>query len=114
LERSKVQGKDCLRVIADGQAQASWRRSIQLDAGRYRFQARIKTVGVRDGDGAGLRISGRDPAGEWLAGDSDWKALDYEFEVPDDGGEVVLVAELRARKGEARFAADSMRLVRAN
>jgi hypothetical protein len=114
LERSKVQGKDCLRVIAEGQAQASWRRSVRLEAGRYRFHARLKTVGVRDGDGAGLRISGRDPAGEWLAGDSDWKAIDYEFEVADDGGEVVLVAELRAREGEAWFAADSIRLSRAN
>ncbi len=114
LEHSKVQGKDCLRVIAEGQAQASWRRSIRLDAGRYRFHARVKTVGVRDGDGVGLRISGRDPAGEWLAGDSDWRAIDYEFEVPDEGDEVVLVAELRARHGEAWFAADSMRLVRAN
>jgi hypothetical protein len=114
LERSKVQGQDCLRVIAEGQAQASWRTSIRLDAGRYRFDAQVKTVGVRDGDGVGLRISGRDPAGEWLAGDSEWKTIHYEFEVPDDGGEVVLVAELRARQGEAWFAADSMRLVKAN
>jgi hypothetical protein len=114
LERSKVQGQDCLRVIAEGQAQASWRTSIRLDAGRYRFDARVKTIGVRDGDGVGLRISGRDPAGEWLAGDSDWKTIHYEFEVPDEGGEVVLVAELRARQGEALFAADSMRLVKAN
>jgi spore coat protein H len=112
LDRSKMQGQDCLRVIAEGQVQASWRRSVQLDAGRYRFQARVKTVGVRDGDGAGLRISGRDPAGEWIAGDSGWKAMDYEFEVAEDGGEVVLVAELRAGRGEAWFAADSMRLVR--
>jgi spore coat protein H len=114
LERSKVQGQDCLRVIAEGQVHASWRTSIRLDAGRYRFDARVKTVGVRDGDGVGLRISGRDPTGEWLAGDSDWKTIHYEFEVPDDGGEVVLVAELRARQGEALFAADSMRLVRTN
>jgi hypothetical protein len=114
LERSKVQGQDCLRVIADGQVQASWRASIRLDAGRYRFDARVKTVGVRDGDGVGLRISGRDPVGEWLAGDTDWKTIHYDFEVSDGDGEVVLVAELRARQGEAWFAADSMRLVKAN
>jgi spore coat protein H len=112
LERSKVQGLDCLRVIAEGEAQASWRTAIQLESGRYRFDARVKTVGVRDGDGAGLRISGRDPAGEWIGGNSDWKTIQYDFEVPDDGGEVVLVAELRAGKGEAWFAADSLRLVK--
>jgi spore coat protein H len=113
LERSKVQGQDCLRVIADGQAQASWRTAIRLDPGKYRFDARVKTVGVRDGDGVGLRISGKDPGGEWLAGDSDWKTIHYDFEVSDDG-EVVLVAELRARQGEAWFAADSMRIRKAN
>lgn len=112
LERASVQGRDCLRVIAVGRAQASWRAAVQLDRGRYRFDARVKTVGVGDGDGAGLRISGRDPAGEWLAGDSDWKTVQYEFDVSDEVGEVVLVAELRAGRGEVWFAADSMRVVR--
>jgi len=114
LDRAKVHGEDCLRVIADGQAQASWRAAVQLLAGRYRFDARVKTVGVRDGNGVGLRISGRDPVGEWLSGDSDWKTIHYDFEVPDDGSEVVLVAELRAGRGEACFATNSMRLVKAN
>jgi hypothetical protein len=71
----------------------------------------MKTLGV-EGDGAGLRISGQDPTGEWVRGDSDWRPVNYEFEVGGDGREVVLVAELRGRKGEARFALDSMRLVR--
>ena len=38
------------------------------------------------------------------------KAVSYEFDAA--GGEVVLVAELRATKGEAVFALDSLRLVR--
>jgi len=112
LERANVQGRDCLRVVAEGRAQASWRAAVQLDRGRYRFDARVKTVGVGDGDGAGLRISGRDPAGEWLAGNSDWKTVHYEFDVADEVSEVVLVAELRAGRGEVWFAADSMRVVR--
>lgn len=112
LDRALVQGRDCLRVIVEGKAQASWRTAVQLSPGRYRFDARVKTIGVGDGDGAGLRISGQDPAGEWLAGNSDWKTVHYEFDVSEDVGEVVLVAELRSDRGEAWFAADSLRLIR--
>jgi hypothetical protein len=112
LERVRSQNHECFRVIAEGKAAASWRASVRLDAGRYRFDARVKTIGVGEGDGAGLRISGRDPAGAWLAGDSDWKTMQYEFEVSDEGDEIVLVAELRAGLGEAWFAADSLRLTK--
>jgi hypothetical protein len=71
----------------------------------------VSTRGV-EGPGAGLRISGQEPSIEWVRGDSDWRNFSFEFDVPDDGGEIVLVAELRANKGEARFALDSLRLVR--
>ena len=111
LERITADGQPCLRIAAEGDTQASWRAGAALAAGRYRFEARMKTLGV-EGDGAGLRISGKDPEVEWARGDSDWRAVNYEFDVPDDGGEVVLVAELRGRKGEARFALDSLRLIR--
>ncbi len=111
LEHFNGDGPACLRISAEGETQASWRAGAALAPGRYRFEARMKTVGI-EGDGAGLRISGRDPEGEWVRGDSDWRAVKYEFDVSEDGGEVVLVAELRAKKGEARFALDSMRLVR--
>ena len=97
-----------LRVVADGECQASWRCPVTLDAGRYRFEAKVKTTGV-SGAGAGLRISGKEPAGEWLTGSGAAKAMSYEF---DADGEVVLVAELRAVKGEAVFAMESLRLVR--
>ena len=96
-----------LRVAAEGECQASWRCPVVLEAGRYRFEAKVKTAGV-SGAGAGLRISGKDPAGEWATA-SGAKALSYEF---DADGEVVLVAELRAAKGEAAFALESLRLVR--
>ena len=97
-----------LRVVADGECQASWRCPVTLDAGRYRFEAKVKTTG-ESGAGAGLRISGKDPVGEWVTGSGVAKALSYEF---DADGEVVLVAELRAAKGEAVFAMESLRLVR--
>ena len=99
-----------LRIVAEGGTQASWRAPLQLAGGRYRFEARVKTVGVAEGEGVCLRISGSDPAGGWIAGDAPWKPAHYEFEVGEDGGDVVLVAELRAGRGEAWF--DAMQLVR--
>ena len=111
LERITSDGHPCLRIAAEGDTQASWRAGAALAPGRYRFEARMKTLGV-DGAGAGLRISGKDPTSEWAHGDSDWRAVNYEFDVSEDSSEVVLVAELRGRKGEARFALDSLRLMR--
>ncbi len=104
-------GEKNLRILADGECQASWRCPIQLSPGRYRFEAKVQLKGVA-GTGAGLRISGKDPAGEWLTGNEQNKPLAYEFDAPDDGGEVVLVAELRATKGEALLPLDGLRLVR--
>ena len=111
LERVPADGRPCLRIKAAGQSQASWRTGAQLPGGRYRFESHVSTRGV-EGPGAGLRISGQEPSIEWVRGDSDWRNFSFEFDVPGDGGEIVLVAELRANKGEARFALDSLRLVR--
>ena len=38
-----------------------------------------------------------------LSGDSELKEVSFEFEVGDEIGEVVLVAELRATKGKVVF-----------
>jgi hypothetical protein len=63
------------------------------------------------GEGAGLRISGGTRAGQNAAkGDTPWQTIGYEFAAP--GGDVVLVAELRATKGEVWFERDAFRLVR--
>ncbi len=104
-------GDKSLRVAAEGECQASWRCPVTLTAGRYRFEAKVKTTGITGG-GAGLRISGSEPEGEWVAGSHANHAISYEFEVPESGGDVVLVAELRATKGEALFSVGSLRLVR--
>ena len=106
-----------LRVTAKDESTASWRCTTQLEPGRYRFEgrARAKSVDALDdekGRGAGLRISGApDKRSNALAGDSDWAELKYDF-VVSDPREVILVAELRARKGEAWFAREAFRLVR--
>ena len=111
LERTHADGRPCLRIEPAGPSQASWRNGAQLSAGRYRFESRVSTRGG-EGPGAGLQIPGRGPEIETVRDDSDWRNFSFEFDVPADGGEVILVAELRANKGEARFALDSLRLVR--
>ena len=116
INQANVDGRNCLHIEAAGGSMSSWRTTVQLPAGKYRFEAVAKTAGVvalddEKGKGAGLRISGssgKRPVG--LEGDSGWKPVQYEFETPD--GAVVLVAELRASKGDAWFALDSLQLVK--
>ena len=110
-------GQICLHIRTDGATAASWRQTLHLDAGRYRFEGKLaiaNVVGVKDasGEGAGLRISGGVRDGQNAAvGSAAWQPLGYTFETP--GGDIVLVAELRASKGEVWFARDSLRLVKA-
>ena len=109
-------GQPCLHIRADTATVASWRQTLHLDAGRYRLEAKVATsnvVGVKDasGEGAGLRISGGVREGQNAAvGSASWQPVGYTFETP--GGDIVLVAELRASKGEVWFAKDSLRLVK--
>jgi hypothetical protein len=95
---------------------ASWRKRLALDEGKYKFTARaraahIEPQGSETGSGAGVRISGGKRQKK-LLGDSDWTALDYEFEVMAGGNDVELVAELRAKKGEVWFDSQSMKLIK--
>lgn len=97
---------------------ASWRSRVLLDAGKYRFEGKIATKGVvplkePTGEGAGLRISGSSRPNQ-LSGDSDWKKVSFEFDVPAASTEVVLVCELRAEKGRAWFDLGSLQIVRQN
>ena len=95
---------------------ASWRRTLVLPEGTYRFSAELDIRDVKpleDGaqSGAGIRISGsgRDHG---RAGTGGFKILTYEFQVDEESREVVLVAELRAARGRARFRADGFTLER--
>ena len=116
LDEVPKDGQTCLHIRAEGATLASWRQTLHLDAGRYRFEAKVATanvVGVKDasGEGAGLRISGGVRDGQNAAvGSAAWQPIGYTFETP--GGDIVIVAELRASKGEVWFARDSMRLVK--
>ena len=117
LEEQTVEGKASLFIRANGGGNASWRRSVLLEPGKYQFEARVRTQGVvpvqgGSGEGAGLRISGGSRSGNnALKGDTGWQTVSFPFE--SSGAEVVLVAELRASKGEAWFEKGSLRLVRA-
>jgi spore coat protein H len=110
---TQVDGKPALHIHAIGESSASWRKNLALPAGRYRLQARARTAGVVSppDQGAGLRISGANRATQNAAtGDTPWKELQFEFDAP--GGDVVLVAELKASKGDAWFDRESFQLLR--
>jgi hypothetical protein len=109
LEPVEHEGKNELQIEAgeSGICLASWRQRVLLAQGKYRFEARMRITAVEPiaddrGRGAGLRISGANRTNE-LFGDSEAKDVSYDFEIPDETGEVELVAELRAVKGELRI-----------
>ena len=87
-----------------------------LEEGAYRVEAKVRTKDVRapSGEpsaGAGLRISGGGVAPE-LTGTQDWRSVAYPFRVQEGGGEIEVVCELRASRGEAWFDTSSLRVVR--
>ena len=62
--------------------------------------------------GAGLGISGGQRTNK-LIGSAGWATLEHVIEIADTD-EVVLVAELRASKGEVWFDADSFKIAKAS
>lgn len=121
-----VQGVATLDKVNDGPVKtlhirvgqpvsASWRTRTLLEPGVYRFEGRVKTSGVTGyessrGQGAGLRISGQRRPNR-VMGDSDWKAVTFDFGLPDVR-EVELVCELTAVRGEAWFDVNSLKLIK--
>lgn len=94
---------------------ASWRCRLLLPPGKYRVTGLAKTKGViprisETGAGAGVRLSGGKRTAK-LIGDTDWTPIDCSFDLPA-AGEVDVVCELRAEKGEAWFDRTSLRLTK--
>ena len=112
--KPEADGKLALRISAEqGSSVGSWRTKVFLENGRYRLEGKVKTrdVLIDPGDrrgGAGFRVGARR---QLVSGTSDWKDLNLDFVVPE-AGEVELLCEVRAAKGEAWFDADSLRLMR--
>jgi phage baseplate assembly protein W len=118
MERTKAPGvMAALRIRAGPMTSASWRTGALLTRGRYRFEGRVRTKGVEPlefgkNQGASLRALGTPGASGHLVGDQDWKLLGVEFEVGQAEQPLDLICELRARRGEAWFDLDSLRLLR--
>ena len=116
IEERTDDGKPGFYIRADGDTHGSWRRSLTLEPGRYRFEAKLRTKGViasqgSSGEGAGLRISGGTRIGlNALSGNTAWQTVAFPFEAT--GGDVALVVELRATKGEMWCEKDSLQIVR--
>ncbi|MFO1499153.1 MAG: CotH kinase family protein [Verrucomicrobiota bacterium] len=116
-EAATPDGRKILQIKAEqGTSVASWRTKVLLEEGHYSFTGKMQTKGVsadpRDlRGGAGLRVSERSAVPKTL-GNSDWREVTFDFEVPSGLQDVDLVCELRASKGEVLFDADSLRLVR--
>jgi hypothetical protein len=109
------EGKTLLSINAgNGVSSSSWRARVSLLPGRYQFEGRVRVndVTIDPGDtrgGAGLRIS-KGTMPHKLTGTTPWTDFKYLFEVSDDG-DVELICELRAAKGEALFDTSSLRLM---
>ena len=121
VEKISEGGRTLLHIntLADTNCVASWRSRVLLRPGEYRFQVRARTAAVvpikdKKGEGAGVRISQfSKPRVNELSGDADWTQLEFDFPVAPGGtGEVDLLCELRARKGEVWFDLNSLSLIK--
>lgn len=110
-------GVPSLHLRAGRSTSASWRTRVQLETGRYRFEALARTSGVvpragaRSG-GGGLRLGGAARSGAGCVGDTDWRPLVCEFEVTESARPVELLCELNADAGDFWIDLASLRLVR--
>jgi hypothetical protein len=106
---------DTLQITAQGRSYGSWRTSVLLGPGQYRFEGRVKSKdlefkdGVQRG-GVTLRVSGERQA-TMQPSVAQWRIIGYDFTVRGLE-DVELVCELRASSGWAWFDAGSLRLLR--
>ncbi len=110
-------GPNLLGIRSGARTTASWRTRVMLPPGSYRFEGRVRTLGVTAlpfgrHHGATLRIAGTDAAAERLTGDTPWRQLATSFTVQGPARRVDLLCELRASSGELWVDRDSLRLLR--
>jgi spore coat protein H len=94
---------------------ASWRARVALEAGRYRFRGRVKAQGLMPlgspNVGVSLRVSGFHPPFQ-IVRDTDWRVVEFDFEVMPPRDDIDLVCELSTVLGAVSFDLSSLQLVR--
>jgi spore coat protein H len=94
---------------------ASWRARVALEAGRYRFRGRVKAERLMPvpspNVGVSLRISGFHPPFQ-IVEDTDWRVVEFDFDVLPPSDDIDLVCELSTVLGAASFDLSSLQLVR--
>jgi CotH kinase protein len=111
------ESKEILLIVAGARTAASWRTTVRLKRGRYRFQGHARVIGATalpfgNNQGASLRVSGRMQHSVELTDTTDWEQLRTNFEVRAPEEDVVLICQFRAAGGEAWFEKSSLSLVR--
>ena len=117
IDREELNGLPTLHISARAESLASWRATVLLPHGRYRFADRVRVAGVKPlpsgaNSGARLRIGGSLRAPASLTGDSAWQGLAADFDVGPPLAKVELICELRARAGEVWYDLTAMRVLR--
>lgn len=117
MDETNAAGVATLHVRSHTRAAASWRTTVWLAPGRYRFEGRARTRDVKPlpfarTSGVHLGVPGFAGASTApLAGDQDWTLLRVEFTVPNENRNVELQCHFRAESGEGWFDRDSLRVV---
>ncbi len=99
-----------------GDSAGSWRTTVFLSPGRYRFEAKVLTddvvgTGPPGKGGLGVRIEGG-AEGERVDGKGTWRTLALEFDVADAPKRIELVLEMLSSKGVAYAKIGALRLER--
>ena len=114
-------GTQMLQIVANnGPISASYRTTVPLSPGRYRFEGEVKLENyvpsatapddARGGGGVCLRISREYP--KHITAATGWTRLVFNFEVAGDAAPVELICESRAQSGKAIFNSRSLKLVK--
>jgi hypothetical protein len=121
LDQPVVAGQKTLHILnGAGRGVLSWRLPVLLEEGRYRFFGRLMTRAVKPGaeivmTGATILAATGVPAKSLpprCAGDTPWRQVEHDFEIPAGGAEISLLLTMRCFTGEAWFDADSLKLRR--
>ncbi len=117
MDEVSCEGARALHISARKESLASWRTTVLLPRGQYRFEDRVRVAGVEalptaEPSGARVRVSGSTAGILALAGDSAWQNLAADFEVGQPVAKVELICELRARAGQAWFDLAALRVLK--